>query len=216
MTRRIIMENVMKDLTKIGIGFEMCQFKTKNRYNRGGNDFICRGILKDFGGAILTNEQLKSVLALAKKKDIYLVIQLGAKEIEKFDYVKIKTIPLEEHEIIVSFIQEGMFETFKKAYAITDAALKQNFLHYQEDEAMLKLEAMLERVVNQLEIFSARAYDLDSLIENSTFLRKVLEVDGAVFTCKEKERINVHMNDSDIRRDVEAMCYVGVCLRIIC
>lgn len=213
MTRRI-MNNLYKELVETGIAFDECHFRMINRYNGGGDDFACHGILEDFENDTITDERLAGVLALAKKKKAYLLIQPEAKEIEIMERGKRVMRKLRENEMVATFIQVGIFRTFGEAYARTDAALKQSFLHYQEDESLLELEAILERVATQLQDFSLDAYDIDELAAHSALLRAVLFFDGTALT--HRKGISAYANNYSERNSVETMCITGECLRLVC
>ncbi len=213
MTARI-MKNLYAKLVPIGFGFETCQVQMINNYHGRGEYLVSHGILRDCEGNGFTNERLKSVLALAKKKDTYLIINPEAKTIAKKEHLKFKTIALKENEMVVNFIQSGMLDMFRMTYAKTERALRQTFLHYQEDKPLLELEASLERVDTHLWEFRSHAYQVDTLAEKSELLRMVLKIDGAPLT--RNQELSAYLDDYDSQRIAKTMCYVGVCLRIIC
>ena len=112
MTARI-MKNLYAKLVPIGFSFETCQVQMINNYHGRGEYLVSHGILRDCEGNGFTNERLKSVLALAKKKDTYLIINPEAKTIAKKEHLKFKTMALKENEMVVSFIQSGMLDMFR-------------------------------------------------------------------------------------------------------
>ena len=185
-----------------------------NNHHGRGEYLVSHGILRDCEGNGFTNERLKSVLALVKKKDTYLIINPEAKTIAKKEHLKFKTIALKENEMVVCFIQSGMLDTFRITYAKTERALRQTFLHYQEDEPLLELEASLERVDAHLWEFRSHAYQVDTLAEKSELLRMVLKVDGEPLT--RNQELSAYLDYYDSQSIAKTMCYVGVCLRLIC
>lgn len=102
-----------------------------NRSHKRGEDLGCRGILRDSEGGELTSQRLKSVLALALKKETLLVIEPTAKVIDKLEFRKFTTIVLKENEMAVSFIQSGMLDEFQMAHIKTERALKKPFPIYR-------------------------------------------------------------------------------------
>ena len=216
MTRRV-MDNLCKELVEAGIAFDECHFRTVNhRYNGGGDEYACHGILEDFENDTITDERLADVLTLAKKKKTYLVIQPEAKEIEIMVRGKRVLRELRENEMVVTFIQAGLFRAFAASYAETDALLKQHFLHYQEDVSILELELMLDRTANQLQIWtlSGNAYNSFKLEEHSAQLRAALSFDWTALT--NQKEISAYANNYLERRSIETMCFAGVCLRLVC
>ena len=102
MTARI-MKNLYAELGTIGFNFEACHVQLINNYHGRGEYLISHGILEDCEGNGFTNERLKRVLALAKKKNTYLIMEPEAKAIAKKEPLKLKTIRLKENEMVVQF-----------------------------------------------------------------------------------------------------------------
>lgn len=216
MTRRV-MDNLCKELVETGIAFDECHFRTVNhRYNGGGDEYACHGILEDFENDTITDERLAGVLTLAKKKKTYLLIQPEAKEIEIMVRGKRVVRELRENEMVVTFIQVGLFRAFAESYAETDALLKKHFLHYQEDAAILELELILERIANQVQTWtlSGNAYNTFKLEAHSAQLRAVLSSDGTALT--HRNEISAYANNHSERKSIETMCFAGICMRLIC
>ena len=215
MTRRV-MDNLYKELTETGIAFNECRFRMINRYYGGGDDFACHGILEDFENDTITDERLTGVLTLAKKKKAYLLINPEAKEIEIMERGKRVMRKLRENEMVATFIQVGIFRVFAESYAKTDVMLKQHFSHYQEEESILELELILERIANQLQMWtlSGNAYNAFKFEAHSALLRAVLLFDGTALT--HKKGIEAYASNYSERNSVETMCIAGECLRLVC
>ena len=116
MTRRR-MENLYKELETVGIKFFECESSIMNKYQGGKDDMISVGILKDSCGAIITDARLKKILAIAKKKKTYVLIRPEKGELQVNGSRRRTPAPLTANEMVVCFIQVGVMDTFKEAYA---------------------------------------------------------------------------------------------------
>jgi hypothetical protein len=211
------MDNLYKELTETGIAFIEFHFRTVNhRYNGGGDEFACHGILEDFENDTITDERLAGVLTLAKKKKTYLVINPKAKEIEIMERGKRVTRKLRENEMAATFIQAGIFRAFAASHAETDTMLKRHFLHYQEDTSILELELKLESLANQLHLWtlSGNAYNISKLDIHSEQLRGIHSYHGAVMTYKKE--IETYASNHSERKSFEIMYIADMCLRRTC
>ena len=212
MTRRR-MENLYKDLEAIGISFHECECSIMNKYQGGHDDVISVGILKDSCGAIITDARLKKILAIAKKKKTYVLIRPEKGELQVNGSRRKTPAPLTANEMVVCFIQAGVMDTFKDACAKVDAVLKQHFLHYQEDEAILELESNLKILFARMREFEHLAYNLVVLRMNSGTLNKSFKERGIVFT-RMNEMLD-YMNGPLEKQQAATLCFAGQCLRLI-
>lgn len=213
MTRRR-MENLYKDLEAIGISFHECECSIMNKYQGGHDDVISVGILKDTGVSVLTEARLREVLSIAKKKKTYVLIRPEVREFKANGSRRGDSVPLTANERVVCFIQAGVMDTFKDAYAKVDALLKQHFLHYQEDEAILELESNLKILFARMREFEHLAYNLVVLRMNSGTLNKSFKERGIVFT-RMNEMLD-YMNGPLEKQQAATLCFAGQCLRLIC
>ena len=213
MTKRR-MENLYKDLEAIGISFHECECSIMNKYQGGHDDVISVGILKDTCGAIITDARLKKILAIAKKKKTYVLIRPEKGELQVNGSRRKTPAPLTANEMVVCFIQAGVMDTFKDAYAKVDALLKQHFLHYQEDEAILELESNLKILFARMREFEFLAYDLVVWQTHSLALNRSFKGYSSVFT-RMKEMLD-YMNGPLEKQQAATLCFAGQCLRLMC
>lgn len=213
MTKRR-MENLYKDLEAIGISFHECECSIMNKYQGGHDDVISVGILKDTGVSVLTEARLREVLSIAKKKKTYVLIRPEVREFKANGSRRGDSVPLTANERVVCFIQAGVMDTFKDACAKVDALLKQHFLHYQEDEAILELESNLKILFARMREFEHLAYNLVVLRMNSGTLNKSFKERGIVFT-RMNEMLD-YMDGPLEKQQAATLCFAGQCLRLIC
>ena len=213
MTKRR-MENLYKDLEAIGISFHECECSIMNKYQGGHDDVISVGILKDTGVSVLTEARLREVLSIAKKKKTYVLIRPEVREFKANGSRRGDSVPLTANERVVCFIQAGVMDTFKDAYAKVDALLKQHFLHYQEDEAILELESNLKILFARMREFEFLAYDLVVWQTHSLALNRSFKGYSSVFT-RMKEMLD-YMNGPLEKQQAATLCFAGQCLRLMC
>lgn len=213
MTRRR-MENLYKELETVGIKFFECESSIMNKYQGGKDDVISVGILKDSCGSVITDARLKKILAIAKKKKTYVLIRPEKGELQLNGSRRKTPEPLTANEMVVCFIQVGVIDTFKGAYAKVDAILKQHFLHFQEDKEILDLETALNMLFTGIREFEFLAYDLVVLQTHSSALSRSFKGYSSVFT-RMNEMLD-YMNGPLEKQHAATMCFAGQCLRLIC
>lgn len=213
MTRRR-MENLYKELEAVGINFFECEGSIMNKCQGGKDDVISVGILKDARGSVITEARLKKILAIAKKKKTYVLIRPEKGELRVNGSRRETSAPLTANEMVVCFIQIGVIDTFKGAYAKVDAILKQHFLHFQEDEEILELETALNILFSRMREFEFLAYDLVVWRTHSLALNRSFKGYSSVFT-RMNEMLD-YMNGPLEKQHAATLCFAGQCLRLIC
>lgn len=208
------MDNLYKALESIGLRFEECNCDTMNKFQGWNYDLISVGILRDLGGSVITDTQMKQILDIAKKKKTYLLIRPGKKEFEINGNAANGTIRLNENDMAVCFIQAGIIEMFKHAGTHVNASLKRNFLYFQEEENTIELERKVKVMMENLSEFELFGYELSMLRAKSFGLRRSLGREGAVFTVI--SGITDYMEGSAEQKHAETMCFAGQCLRLMC
>lgn len=208
------MDNLYKALESIGLRFEECNCDTMNKFQGWNYDLISVGILRDLGGSVITDTQMKEILDIAKKKKTYMLIQPGKKEFEINGNAANGTIRLNENDMAVCFVQAGIIEMFKHAGTHVITSLKRNFLYFQEDEHALELGRKLNLMTSYLNEFDLFAYDPSMLRAKSFGLRRSIAREGAVFTVI--SGIVEYMDGYAEQKHATTMCYTGQCLRLMC
>lgn len=210
MTRKI-MDNMCKKLIEIGVEFEEYNFQMLHKHQGGAGDCVSSGVLRNVDGTYLSNTRLEEVMAVAKKKNTYLVVRPDAKAVQGR---LLNMITVKDHELAVCFIQSGIFRMFKDAHAQVDACLKRHFLHFQEEQDLLDLEVILSLLSLQISAFESNPYESASLKARSNQLRSCIEREGAAIT--HVAEIQDYMEDYITKRQASIMCHAGRCLRLMC
>lgn len=213
MTRRR-MKNLYKELKTINTSFHECEWSIMNKYQGGKDDVISVGILKDTCGSVITDTRLKEILAIAKKKNTYVLIRPEGRELKVNGSRREKSVPFNANELVVCFIQVGVMDTFRDAHSKVDALLKQHFLYYQEDEAIIELERNLRILFAWMRDFEFLAYDLVVLRRNSAALSWNFKERSPVFT-RMNEMLD-YMNGPLEKQQAATLCFAGQCLRLMC
>jgi hypothetical protein len=205
------MDNMCKKLIEIGVGFEEYNFQMLHKHQGGADDCVSSGVLRNVDGTYLSNARLEEVMAVAKKKNTYLVVRPDAKAVQGR---LLKMFTVKDHELAVCFVQSGVFRMFKDAHTQVDACLKRHFLHFQEEKDLMDLEVILSLIAAQIETFESNPYDGASLKTRSSQLRRCIAREGAAIT--HVAEIHDYMDDFITKRQADIMCHAGRCLRVMC
>ena len=192
MTRKI-MDNMCKKLIEIGVEFEEYNFQMLHKHQGGAGDCVSSGVLRNVDGTYLSNTRLEEVMAVAKKKNTYLVVRPDAKVVQGR---LLRMFVVKDHELAVCFVQSGIFRMFK------------------EEQDLLDLEVILSLLSLQISAFESNPYESASLKARSNQLRSCIEREGAAIT--HVAEIQDYMEDYITKRQASIMCHAGRCLRLMC
>ena len=123
-------------------------------------------------------------------------------------------MPVLPDEMVVCFIQKGVFKTFSESSWFVRYALEHNFLYLQEDEWLFKLEDIVRRTEEAFVVFEKNAYDATQLRSNSKQLRRfLLDENNLMINLKQTCRYM----DTSVNREFAENVYTAVfCIRLIC
>ena len=192
------------------VGYESLNVKQLN----GSYAYADYGILRDERGRFFNQERLAEAVAITKTWGVYLVVLPNEGKIRIERDEREYDMPVLPDEMVVCFIQKGVFKTFSESSWFVRYALEHNFLYLQEDEWLFKLEDIVRRTEEAFVVFEKNAYDATQLRSNSKQLRRfLLDENNLMINLKQTCR---YMGTSVNREFAENVYTAAFCIRIIC
>ena len=133
----VALKDLYDEWERIGIAFDGYEVR-KMEYSYNGLLGCCDyGVLSDAQKKTITIEKMAEVLEIAKKWDVYLVINVSEREMLKPWQAEGEGEKIGLDDLSVCVIQGNVIQTWLDAGALVHNALTHNFLHYQEDTKIL-------------------------------------------------------------------------------
>lgn len=213
MTRRV-MENLYRELEKNGYTFIEQGWRFLDKRYDGNDDFVSYGVLRSGDGVSFTPYRLLGILKMAKRKKTYMLQVRGKKEVHKVPTAADTSVPLQENDIVVCFIQKGLLQTMADAREPVVESLRRSFWYCQEDEKTLALDETLGRLREELALFESRAYDTFLLEQNSVHFRRFVKREANAFL--EMDDMIPSIENEAHRKWTESLRMAFITLYLIC
>lgn len=195
-------------------GFEFTAFGS--RFNTNSQDnrvyYSYFGVLRDNEETTIAYRRLTGVLATMKEKEIFLILSPKVQTVRRYWEPLNKATYIEPREVMICFIEKGLFQTFEDAAVRVRDSLKENFAYFQEDENILNLERLVTQTHEAFAAFQRGAYDVQLVEGLSVQLRAHLLATDVTYSGT----FFPYLEDKAHRQDAEKMCSAAHCLDVVC
>lgn len=209
----VALKDLYDEWERIGMAFDGYEVR-KMEYSYNGLFGCCDyGVLSDAQKKTITIEKMAEVLEIAKKWDVYLVINVSEREMLKPWQAEGEGEKIGLDDLSVCVIQGNVIKTWLDAGALVHNALTHNFLHYQEDKEILAIETVLEESKERIESFQKNAYDSRWLLAHSTSLRTHYLM--ADFVIPDQSEIEVYLDGLLQRAYILSLLWANYCIELV-